>query len=417
MWIRYLVLVAWLFPMLGIASQDTLRLSMREADSLMIGRSLLLVAEHFRIDQAEAERIQAKLFHNPQFSSEWVVYPLSPVIDPGPNGQKVLAVEQLFRIAGQRSLAVRSAEQQKRVSEAEYAELVAALRLRLHSNAYGQYYAQRSITAIASQLALLKKLQDSYGVQYENGNVSLKEATRLRTAFFALNEQRMELQRQLNAIQQELRQLLADPRVLLITPSPAELVLPSAPSMPSDSLIALAKKNRPILHAVNAAKEAAELDLKLQRRMAVPDLAIGAAYDHRDGIFPRQPAVTLGFSVPLFDRNQGSIRRAEASLGQVKATAEGTELAVQSEVLHALENIRVLQNHYSDISPGLEEQLDELSENLVENYVKSNIKLLEFTDLFGSYNSTIIALNQLKADLQNAYEELEFVTGQRLFDR
>ncbi len=417
MWIRYLVLVAWLFPMLGIASQDTLRLSMREADSLLIGRSLLLVAEHFRIDQAEAERIQAKLFHNPQFNSEWVVYPSSPVIDPGPNGQKVLAVEQLFRIAGQRSLAVRSAEQQKRVSEAEYAELVAALRLRLHSNAYGQYYAQRSITAIASQLALLKKLQDSYGVQYEKGNVSLKEATRLRTAFFALNEQRMELQRQLNAIQQELRQLLADPRVLLITPSPAELMLPSAPSMPSDSLIALAKKNRPIVHAVNAAKEAAELDLKLQRRMAIPDLAIGATYDHLDGVFPRQPAVTLGFSIPLFDRNQGRIRWAEASLGQAKATAEGMEVAVQSEVLFALENLRVLKDQYNDISTGLEEQLDELSESLVENYVRNNIRLLEFTDLFGSYNTTMIALNRLQADLQIAYEELEFVTGQRLFDR
>ncbi|MEO7082296.1 MAG: TolC family protein, partial [Flavobacteriales bacterium] len=181
--------------------------------------------------------------------------------------------------------------------------------------------------------------------------------------------------------------------------------------------IARAQRNRPIVHAARAAMEAAELDLKLQRRMAVPDLALGAMYDQASGIYPHQAALTVGFSIPLFDRNQGRIRWAEASAGQAKATAEGTELAVVTELLHALENLRVLQEQYNDTSPRLEEQLDELSESLVGNYVKNNIKLLEFTDLFESYNTTIIALNQLKADLQNAYEELEFVTGQRLFER
>ncbi len=415
---RTFMLGVWLFPLLGIASQDTLHLSMRQADSLLVSRSLALVAEHFRIDQAEAERVQARLFHNPEFSSEWVVRPWNgPLFDVGPNGQKVLAVEQLFRIAGQRSLAVRSAEQQKRVSEAEYAELVAALRLRLHSGAYQQHYARRSVKAIGSQLALLKALQESYGEQYEKGNVSLKEATRLRTAFFALNEQRIDLLRQLNAVQQELRQLLVEQRVVIITPSSAELELPPNLSLPTDSLIARAQRNRPSVHAARAAMEAAELDLKLQRRMAVPDLALGAMYDQASGIYPHQAALTVGFSIPLFDRNQGRIRWAEASAGQAKATAEGTELAVVTELLHALENLRVLQEQYNDTSPRLEEQLDELSESLVGNYVKNNIKLLEFTDLFESYNTTIIALNQLKADLQNAYEELEFVTGQRLFER
>lgn len=418
MWTRSIGLCACLSFLLSVNAQDTLRVTMRQADSLLMTRSLALVGQRYQIDQADAERVQARLFHNPEFSSEWVVGRSGqPLINVGPDGQKVLAVEQLFRIAGQRSLAVRTAERHKRVSEAEYAELVAALRLRLHSGAYEQYYVQRSITAIGSQLALLKELQESYGEQYEKGNVSLKAATRLRTAFFALNEQRVDLLRHLNALQQELRQLLVEQRVVIITPSPSELALPPAPSLPTDTLIALAQRNRPIVQAANAAREAAELDLKLQRRMAVPDLAIGAMYDQASGIHPHQTAVTLGFSIPLFDRNQGRIRWAEASVGQAAAAAQGTELSVLSEVLHALENLRVLQAQYNEVSIGLEEQLDELSEGLVENYVRNNIKLLEFTDLFESYNTTIIALNQLRADLQNAYEELEFATGQRLFDR
>ncbi|HRN37814.1 MAG TPA: TolC family protein, partial [Flavobacteriales bacterium] len=134
-------------------------------------------------------------------------------------------------------------------------------------------------------------------------------------------------------------------------------------------------------------------------------------------LHPRQAAVTLGFSVPLFDRNQGRIRWAEAAGKHAEATLRQTQLDVRNEVLYALENIRVLQEQLDATNPGLDAQLDQLSESLVDNYVRNNIKLIEFTDLFESYNSTIIDLNQLMADLQNAYEELEYATGRNLFGR
>ncbi|HRN36243.1 MAG TPA: hypothetical protein PLL18_04960, partial [Flavobacteriales bacterium] len=109
------VLCAILLPWLSLQAEDTLRVTLRQADSLLAARSLALVAQQAEIDKAEAERIQARLFHNPQFSSEWVVGRTGePFIHAGAGGQKILAVEQLFRIAGQRSLAVRAAENGKR---------------------------------------------------------------------------------------------------------------------------------------------------------------------------------------------------------------------------------------------------------------------------------------------------------------
>lgn len=415
---RATVVLVGLLALSRTLAQDTLKLSIHGADSLLVSRSLALLVQQLDIDKAEADRVQARLFNNPQFSSAWVLGGNKPpYLDIGANGEQVLAVEQLFRIAGQRSLAVKAAGKRKNVSEAEYADLAASLRLQLHSALYSQYYAQRSLSAISSQLELLKNLQQAYGDQYTKGNVSLKDATRLRTAFFALNQQRVTLQQQANDLQQQIRDLLVESRPVVARPTAAELALPANIPFPADTLIARAQRQRPAAVAAQAELEASALDLKLQRRMALPDLALGAEYDQLGNLHPQQTSLTIGFSVPLFDRNQGRIKWAQAAQKQAEAEMGRTKLSIGNEVRAGLENIRVLQDQLAATNPGLDEQLDQLSESLVTNYVKNNIELVEFTDLFDSYNTTIIALNQLKADLQNAYEELEFATGQRLFNR
>lgn len=399
-------------------AQDTLHVSIHAADSLLLARSLDLIAQRYEVDKAEADRVQARLFNNPSFQSEWSVRPSNgSFFDIGPGGEKVFSVEQLFRIAGQRSLAVRAAAQRKRLSEAEYAEMAAALRYRLHSDLYRQFFVHRALTAINSQLDLLKGVVDAYGGQYDKGNVSLKEVTRLRASYFALNAQRVDLRQQLNALQQELRTLLVEERTVLAAPAPAEVMPVRVLRQDSTALIGLAEQNRARLQAAQAAVDAGELDLKLQRRMAVPDLSLGATYDQNGNYLPDYTALTAGLSIPLFDRNQGRIKRANAELGQARAQLAGAQVSVRQEVLHALADLHVLQDQYTNTSQGFDEQLDQLSESLIGNYTKSNISLLEFTDLFESYNASIIAVNALKADLQNAYEELEFATGQRLFDR
>ncbi|MDX9750312.1 MAG: TolC family protein [Flavobacteriales bacterium] len=403
----------------GAVAQDTLRLSLAEADALLQQRSLALVAQRYAVEAADAERVQARLFHNPTLSTEWSVRtdgsPRFHVAQP--DGQMAVHVEQLFRIAGQRSLAVKAAAQRTRLAEAEYAELAAALRYRLHAAMYRQYHTHHAVEAIGSQLDLLKQLVDAYGLQLERGNVSLREVARLRTAYFQLNDQRTRLRTELNALQQELRTLLMEERPVRAALPVDELEMVRA--LPADSLtlIELAQANRPLVLAAEAGLAAGELELKLQRRLGVPDLAIGGTYDRESNYIHDYTGLNVGLSVPLFDRNQGHIKRARAEAEAARAHRDQVRQHVRQEVLRALADLRALQQHYLTTSQGLDAQLDQLSESLMDNYVKSNLSLLEFTDLFESYTNGIIAINALKADLQQAHEELEYVTGQRLFER
>lgn len=144
-------------------AQDTLRVGLRSADSLLSARSLRLVAQRYAIDQASADRIQARVFNNPSVATEWSIRPSTGnFFDVSrPDGQKAITVEQLFRIGGQRSLAVKAAEQRIRLSEAEYAELASALRYQLHAALYRQFHLDRAVRALTSQLDVLKGIVDS----------------------------------------------------------------------------------------------------------------------------------------------------------------------------------------------------------------------------------------------------------------
>ncbi|MBL7952904.1 MAG: TolC family protein [Flavobacteriales bacterium] len=417
--LRTALTIASLPLLLATHAQDTLKLGLNEADQLLSSRSLALIAQRYEIDQAEADRVQAKLFYNPTISTEWSMRPSTgSFFDVAqPNGQKAVSIEQLFRIGGQRSLAVKAAAQRTKLSEAEYAELAAALKLQLHSALYREYYLDRAIAAITSQLTVLKNIVDGYGVQLEKGNVSLREVTRLRTSYFALNGQRADLQREQNAIQADLSILLSEQRPIDFTPTAADLAAIRPLPLDTAQLISTAENQRPRVQAAAANAMASELDLKYQRRMALPDLALGATYDQNSNYLPNYTGLNAGISIPLFDRNQGRIARARAGNEQARAELALEQLTVRREVLRAYQDLRSLQDQYTNTTQGFGEQLDQLSGSLIDNYVKSNISLIEFTDLFESYNASIIALNKLKADLQNAYEELEFVSAQRLFQR
>jgi len=87
---------------------------------------------------------------------------------------------------------------------------------------------------------------------------------------------------------------------------------------------------------------------------------------------------------------------------------------VTNEVQSAWDVFHLLQEQFTSVGKDYETELDFLSEGVVLNYSKNNISLLEFTDLFETYNTNIIQYNQLKADLNKSYEDLVYAVGEDL---
>jgi cobalt-zinc-cadmium efflux system outer membrane protein len=125
----------------------------------------------------------------------------------------------------------------------------------------------------------------------------------------------------------------------------ALLSLPSAQALPGERvrdsgarptfdvarLTAQALERRPDLRAAGAARTVAEAELSAAKREALPDLALGAAYTHSDftisGDNPNTLGVSLALPLPLFDRNQANVGRAQLDIR--RAENEGARLRVE----------------------------------------------------------------------------------------
>lgn len=415
---RSFLFVCWLVLAAGrsLFAQDTLKVTMLQADSLLIARNLSLIVSRYEIDKAEARQVQVKLFNNPQLSTEWSLYNSNANrwLDVGSKGQKIIALQQVFRIAGQRKASIRLAQEQKQMSQWEYYEMVRSLKYELHVSYYRYYFLHHAIISIGSQLGLLKDLIEVYKAQYAKGNISLQELTRLNSAYFAMNNQVNETQTELVGLQETLQILLSDDRTVLPVPGPQDKVIPSLPPVSFPELVSKALDSRPEMKIIQSLQAQNELNYSLQKKEAVPNLIAGGVYDQAGSYINNYTGVSVGIELPLFNRNQGKIREARIGIQQSNVLFQSRQEEIRREVEAAWKTVQLLQGQYASVGSDFETELDLLSEGLVSNYSKNNISLLEFTDLFESYNSSIIQFNQLKADLNKSYEELNYAVGEDL---
>jgi cobalt-zinc-cadmium efflux system outer membrane protein len=417
---RTFQLAAWcLFLIPGILraqAQDTLRVSIRQADSLLLARNLALVVSRYEVDKAEARKIQEKLFINPELSTEWSAYNSNTdrVLDVGRNGQKIIQLQKVFRIAGQRKTSILLAEEEKRMSEIQYYELARSLKYQLHVSYYRYYFLHTAIINIRSRLALLKNLISIYEQQYAKGNISLQELTRLKSTYFDINNQVNSTQTEMVRLQQDLQLILADDRIIEPVVAGTEGIDIEPPVETLPELIDRSLQNRPELREVKSFQTQSQLRYSLERKEAIPNLMAGGVYDQAGSYINNYTGIQVGFQIPLFNRNQGKIQEAKIGIAQSNVLLQTKQQEITREVVSAWQVFELLREQYKPSGTDFEAQLDLLSKGLVTNYSKNNISLLEFTDMFEAYNASIIQLNQLKADLNKSYEELNYVVGEDL---
>ena len=209
---RFILLIAIsVWAPLALA-QDTLRLTIRQADSLFIQTNLLLLAERFRIEAAQAQTLQASLLDNPTVSVELSAFNSAAayrVLDVGRKGEKIITVQQLLYTAGKRNKRVSLAQEAARLTEYEFMDLMRALRFDLRSRFYDTYFQQQTIRRYNQQIQTIQQTVVAYEREYERNNVSLRELLRLKALLFQLRNDRTEIIFQLSENQRTLRTLLA----------------------------------------------------------------------------------------------------------------------------------------------------------------------------------------------------------------
>ncbi len=391
---------------------DTLKISVSEAEKQFLEKNLLLLAGQFNISATEAFEIQAKAYSNPTFTADF------NFIDPqnkrmfhiGETGQKVFVLDQLILLGGKRKTQIEIAGKNKEIAKLEFEEMLRNLRWRLNFSLYEVNRKLLIIQNYEQQLLLLDTIITNYDIQSKKGNIAIKEAIRLKSAYLNFNNARSELLSTQIEDQQVLQLLLQENRV--VSPQiPENDFIRFITTKSEDELINLSLENRPDLKIFEKSNELSALNLRFQKQLAIPDLNINTSYDQRGGAFNNQ--INLGFSVPLpvFNRNKGAIKAAEYSTKTSEVLVQQKREEAKSEVRAAFRQQERSINDYTKTLSLYSADFELVFKGIRENFQKRNVSLIEFVDFFEAYNQSLTEFQKVKAQLAIAAAKINYITS------
>jgi len=423
---KHLLLIFGLFITSQIYANDTLNISVLEAEKVFIEKNFSLLAQKLNIDATKAAIVQAKLWDNPTFFYENSAYYRNP------NQQKVdkilpfkgdstrqyaIQIQQLFVLAGKRNKKVKLEQINAQIAEYQFYDLLRTLKFELRATFWNLYFTQQTVKEYEEEIKSLSELVKLYDIQREKGNIPLTEVIRLKSFLFTLENEKKEILSQMLSDQQVLNTLFANTNFVYYKPV-SDLKFRTKIDISTlniNSLIDSAKANRFDLKAQESLWKAEEQNVVLQKSLSVPDLKIGAILDKRSNYINNYVGLQLSMDIPTFNRNQGNITKAQLNAEAAQMNLKQSEIEVIQQVYNSVEQLKKSNNLYQNFDPNFISDFSRLMDGIKSNYEKRNIPLIEFIDYYESFKNSIKQMNALNIDRFNDFERLNFAIGSTLF--
>jgi cobalt-zinc-cadmium efflux system outer membrane protein len=177
------------------------------------------------------------------------------------------------------------------------------------------------------------------------------------------------------------------------------------------SLKSMAAINRPDLRAAQQAVVAAESQLALQKANGKMDITGTFDYSHTAGT--NTGAFFYNMPLPIFNRNQGEISRAQFAITQAQQQASETIQQVSTDVLEAYENLHMNDEIVQLYESGYADEAKQSRDISEYAYHRGATSLLDYLDAERTYRANQLAYRQALANYMLALEQMRQAVGTR----
>jgi cobalt-zinc-cadmium efflux system outer membrane protein len=181
---------------------------------------------------------------------------------------------------------------------------------------------------------------------------------------------------------------------------------------PVDALVAEAVTARPDLVAVDHAAEAAAERLRIAKLGWVRFLGLLDATSGRNTGHEFGPGLRM--TVPIFNRNQGGIARAEAERDQLVRRGQTVHDQIVMDVRTAFARYQQAESELDYLRHKTRPEVESVLKRAEAAYKVGNVTYLLVLESNRQLIETYLREAQLKADLRRAWAELERAVGRRL---
>ncbi len=400
--------------------QDTLRLTLTDAERTFLDSNLQLLAQRYNIDAQQALVIQARLYPNPNFGITHGLYSaqLHEFFPTGNNDETTLQLDQEIIIAGKRNKAVKLAQANVELSQYQFFDLLRTLKYALRTDFFQIYYQRQSARVYDAEIKALGQIVNAFAREEGKGYISEKEVIRIRAQLYSFQAEYSDLINSINSTESELRLVLQAKPNFFIDPvvdtnamnrlDPGQYALAT--------LIDSAYHNRTDLGIARTNTKINQLNYSYRKALAVPDPTISLGYDEAGGFLFGYYGIGVSIDLPVFNRNQGNIKNAKSLIANTEATQHYTQATVDENVATSLQKAFAQERLYRSIDPKFAADFERLTGEVIKNYEKRNISILDFLDFYDSYKQNAVQLNTILFNRLSAFEDINYYTGTNFFN-
>ena len=392
-------------------------MSLLECENAFQQNNLQLLAEQYSINMADADILQAKIWELPQMSGYINGYNPQDrrFLDAG--RAKGFEVTQLIYMGGKKKNEIAFAKSNKELAQLQFSQLLVELRTQLHTNYYNLYYEKLKLENTNKQLGYMNDLLKAYKVQSAKGNVSLKDEVRLQSIVIQLNNDKVNINKNLLEFEQNLKVLTGiteniEPE---ISEEEAKLVLTAQPFGDDDELKRKALENNADYLFILKLIDNSKLYAQWQKSLNVPDLNVGAEYDQASGTFNNEINLKVAIPIPLWKSNKGNVEKANYAIKQNQKNAEFQKLNLETKVQSAFQIWKTQYDQLAEIKSTDLSNLDLVYDGMLKNFRNGNISLIEFTDFMESYRQTALQIYDMKNGLMESAIQLNQLVQTKIF--
>jgi cobalt-zinc-cadmium efflux system outer membrane protein len=181
-----------------------------------------------------------------------------------------------------------------------------------------------------------------------------------------------------------------------------------------EALRITAMEMRPDIRVRRLTQSQRYADLKLAKAYRYPDVTVGAGYAFQGAQGPDNPqqwGMNVGVPLPLFNRNQGEIVRAEADVDKATRSLTAIETDVAGQVASAYAEFTASRQLVDEIEHDLLEPTDQARTGTAYVYQAGAASLLDVLDAQRAYNDTMETYYSAQAAYRRAQARLTLAIG------
>lgn len=397
------------------------RLSLHEAVTLAIERNPEITAARAGVDAAQADRLTATRRPNPALSFQSGNYPLFDASRPGywDNQEFTLRVDQELETAGRRRLRLEVADAGLQVAHLTARERARQVGLEVGRAYLAAVLAQADRTVAQASLDEIDRVIALNRARLEQGEISGAELRRLQVERLRFVEDVFAADLALRNSRGALLALLDAPRLdqpleltdgLKVADADTARLLGAEPGPGAEPpILARALGARADVLAARQEQTQAETATRLQQALRTPNVTLGGGYRRDFG----SEAVVFGVTVPLplFNRNQGGIARADAEHRAATARAATIANAARLDVQRALNAWEINGARVAYIEREYLANAREVRDIVLESYRLGVADLIDFLDAQRAFRDTQRTYNRALFDQHVSRFELAAAVG------